>query len=118
MSKTTKTCVEFECDGCGEGWADSDYGTPHFEITTDPTPETMQGAVDELVKSWNWTAVDDEHYCHLCSAERLCEAKGHVWGPWVDRPDFLDPDWRDKPAQHEQRFCDREYCHGREERAR
>lgn len=109
MSLKTLTCIEAACDDCGGAcWDDSDYGTPHFTSAED--------AIEQLVKSYEWTVTDDAQLCSHCAVERLCAAEGHQWGPWMDAPDYRDPHWQDRPAANEQRFCDRGYCHGREVR--
>ena len=61
-------CFEVECDGCGDGWADSDYGTPHFPAEND----LASGLAD-----WHWTVEDGKHYCRGCTNERTCAREGH-----------------------------------------
>lgn len=68
MSTTTKTCIEVECDDCADGWADSDYGTPHFAVGADVAKE---------VGEWGWTTDDGKHYCPNCSNARVCATEGH-----------------------------------------
>ena len=110
MTAKTETCTVFECDVCGDGWADNDdAGTPHFD-------EQLAKAVKQLA-DWEWTTDGDKHYCRACSVERLCAAQGHVWGQWVEAFNYSDPDWKTKPPPAEQRFCERDNCHERETRA-
>jgi hypothetical protein len=68
------TCVTVACDGCGDGWTDSDTdAVPHY-------PD-REAALDGLSMA-GWTLDPTRVLCGDCTVLAVCERAGHDWLRW------------------------------------